>query len=230
MDTSGLVKLICAVNAFGARGDNDPTPLGAAARSAALDAAGVLTRRLVSAHLGGNGIGFDLRGLRDLVRTLDALIVRGDGHAVGLARGDIVMLWALRRAVLERMGVHPGGDVTAETIDLLPEGQAARRLVEAMATTGAEPDAVDVPGLPPASPPPQQQHHHHHQPPQQREDAAAAAPGIAGPSAPGPSAAPAAAPSAAPARPGLALAGAGPAGPPPAGPPTFDFPARAGRC
>lgn len=134
MDASGLLRLTCAINAFGARGDSGPAPPAAGARAAANKAAGFLTRRLVFGHLRGDGITLDLAGLRDLAQGLDELVALGDGLRTGLAGAEVVTLWTLRLELQQRMAAHAGGDAAARGLDLSPVGQAAWAAAEAAAS------------------------------------------------------------------------------------------------
>lgn len=152
MDASGLLRLTCAINAFGARGDSGPSPPAAGARAAANKAAGFLTRRLVFAHLRGDGITLDLAGLRDLARGLDELVALGDGLRTGLTAAEIVTLWSLRLELQQRMAGHAGGGAAARELDLSPVGQAAWAAAEAAAAGMPEaPHWPPRPAVPAAS-------------------------------------------------------------------------------
>lgn len=140
MDASGLVRLIWAANKLSGRGDVGPELMGASVRSAAVRVGGALTRRLMSAIMGDGGRSFDLRGLSDLVRDLDGLIVDGDGLSKPLTTADIALVWTLRNEITQCMAAYPDGAAMAAGVDRSPTAQAARSI--------AEPATAQLPPMP----------------------------------------------------------------------------------
>lgn len=162
---SSLFSMIRAARAFEERGCSDPTPLSPSAKGAAGRAASVLTHLLASHANRAEPLTLTLRGLRDHVREMDAMVCRMGGAVPPEA---VLALWAYRRELAGRMGVHPGGVEVAETLDMLPEGARARVVADQAAalpipprpdatvparalreTPEGQPETVPVPNGPP---------------------------------------------------------------------------------
>lgn len=124
---NALFGLIRATRAFEQKGCTSSVPLPTTTRSAAGRAASALANLLLGhASRADGATPLTLRGLREHIRELDSLIVRGAGMPPDL----LLPIWDYRCELASRMTAHEGGAELSEVLDMLPDGARARRLAE----------------------------------------------------------------------------------------------------
>lgn len=147
---AGLFALIRATSTFSRKGDTSPEAMEQSTRMVADRATSALTHLLFNSAVQPEDRVFNLRATRDLLREFDGLLAR----RATMDPNVIEALWSFRGALLDRMKTHgEGGELVAETVDLLPAALGARQLAEAAAGQKAAPTPITAPPAEAAKPP-----------------------------------------------------------------------------